>query len=378
MNYGVYIHIPFCRRKCGYCDFYSLSGKDEMMEPYVDALIEEIAARGRASAASGEAATLYVGGGTPTVLPIRLLSLVLQAARSSFRIAADAEITVEANPATVDLEYMTALETLGVTRLSIGAQEFNDSILRRIGRIHTARDTRDAVKWARAAGIVNVSLDLMYGLPGQTLDDVIWSVGSAMDLAVNHISVYGLTIEDGTPFSAMAESGELVLPTEEESEEMYDYLTGKLPPYGFARYEISNFAREGFESRHNIGYWSDTPYIGVGAAAASYWDGRRYTNVRDAAKYIETIGRGELPATLSEQPTRKNALEEYCFLALRMARGIEKEAFAGKFGEPIEKIYGDAIKNLKDNGLLTEENGFLRLTDKGMKLGNVAFRAFIL
>ena len=378
MDYGVYIHIPFCRKKCGYCDFPSVAGHEADMESYTEALCAELAATGEQLASQGNAATIYIGGGTPTALPVPLLARVIQTARAVLPTAEDLEFTVEANPGTVTLETMTMLSALGVNRISIGAQEFNDAILKRIGRIHTAQDIRDAVRWARAALIVNVSVDLMYGLPGQTMDDLQWSVGSSMDLAVNHISVYGLTVENGTPFAREQENGTLNLPSDEAEEEMYDYLAETLPKFGFRRYEISNYARHDFTCRHNLGYWQDFPYFGFGAAAHSYHNGRRTANTRDIGAYIRAIKNGESPTHTEETVTREKHIEEFCFLALRTATGIDREKFAKTFGQEMESLYKKSIDNLKAKKYLEETPTHFRLTPLGMKFGNQAFSSFLL
>ncbi len=378
MDYGVYIHIPFCRQKCSYCDFPSVAGHETDMEPYADALCKELTAKGGALAAQGKASTIYIGGGTPTALPVPILARIIQTARTVIPTADELEFTVEANPGTVTLETMTMLSTLGVNRVSIGAQVFDDKILERIGRIHTAQDIRDAVRWARAALIVDVSVDLMYGLPGQTMEDLKWSVGSSMDLAVTHISVYGLTVEDGTPFAREQAAGTLELPGEDAEAEMYDYLAETLPKFGFRRYEISNYARHDFLCRHNLGYWQDRPYFGFGAAAHSYHDGLRTSNTRDVISYIKAVNSGEPTARTEETVTREKHLEEFCFLALRTAEGIDRERFAGIFGCEVESLYKESLRNLEDKGFLEATPTHFRLTPLGMKYGNQAFAAFLL
>ena len=378
MEYGVYIHIPFCRQKCSYCDFPSVAGHEADMETYTDALCKELSAKGAELSARGKASTIYIGGGTPTALPVPMLARIIQTAQAVIPFADDYEFTVEANPGTVSLETMTMLSTLGVNRVSIGAQVFDDAILKRIGRIHTSQDIRDAVRWARAALIVNVSVDLMYGLPGQTMEDLKWSVGSSMDLAVTHISVYGLTVEDGTPFAREKAAGTLDLPTDEAEEEMYDYLAETLPKFGFRRYEISNYARHDFVCRHNLGYWQDRPYFGFGAAAHSYHDGQRSANVKDIGAYIKAVKCGDSPAHTEESVTREKHIEEFCFLALRTAEGVDREMFSKTFGCEVESLYRKAIDELKTKNFLEETPTHFRLTPLGMKFGNQAFAAFLL
>ncbi len=348
------------------------------MESYTDALCKELASKSEELSSLGKAATLYIGGGTPTALPVPLLSRVIQTAQAFIPMQSDAEITVEANPGTVSLETMTMLSTLGVNRVSVGAQVFDDATLKRIGRIHTSQDIRDAVRWARAALIVNVSVDLMYGLPGQTMEILKWSVGSSMDLAVNHISVYGLTVEDGTPFAREKAAGTLNLPSDEAEEEMYDYLAETLPQFGFRRYEISNYARHDFICRHNLGYWQDRPYFGFGAAAHSYCDGKRTANTKDIGAYIKAIKYDESPAHTEEIVTKEKHIEEFCFLALRTAEGIDREKFSLTFGCKIESLYQKAMNELKAKKYLEETHTHFRLTPLGMKFGNQAFSAFLL
>lgn len=399
MDWGIYIHIPFCRRKCYYCDFPSYAGRERYMASYVDALCREIRARGafyvRGSeggekvcggapvAAGGEmapgwglAATCYIGGGTPTALPMDALVRIVREVRELLR--ADAELTIECNPGTVDAEYLTALKNAGVNRLSFGVQSFSDTLLQRIGRIHTSSEARDAVELARAAGFTNISLDLMYGLPGQMLSDLEASVMQALELAPTHISIYGLQLEEGTVFARQNELGKLNLPSDELSEKMYDYMVDYLPRAGFARYEISNFARPGFESRHNLSYWQDKPYLGLGAAAHSYLAGTRYAATADIAEYIAGVTSGEYAIEVEEERSVRAHIEEFSFLALRTAAGIDRARFRATFGRDIYELYAEPIAAMKSRGLLQETDNNIFLTPLGMKFGNDVFEAFLL
>ena len=325
----------------------------------------------------GDAATVYLGGGTPTALPAQLLTGILQTLRDTAGIPQ--ECTVEANPGTVDADCLAQLRAAGANRLSLGVQSFDDRLLRIIGRIHTAQEAEQAFRAARAAGFDNISLDLMYGLPTQTLDDLKTSVNAALTLAPEHISVYGLTVEEGTPFAAAEAQGRLTLPSEETAEEMYDWLTAELPARGYARYEISNFAREGFESRHNLGYWRNVPYLGIGAAAHGYIDGVRWGNEPATEKYIRAIQTGRSVRTPEDtERTRTNAMEEYAFLALRTVRGIDTADFSRAFGVGIDEVYGAVIEKYSAQGLLRRTEHHVALTDAGMKLGNEVFAAFLL
>lgn len=423
-RWGLYVHLPFCRQKCFYCDFPSYAGKESRMAAYVEALLGELAREGAPLRAKwGPPRTVYLGGGTPTALPPVLMERLLaglqdflaagrgpraEAARqdvSAVRAVAAAgqaavpgarggaaspdrvraaaapdalEFTCECNPGTVDAAYLSLLRAGGVNRLSFGVQTFDDALLRRIGRIHTAAEACVAVRQARAAGFRNLSLDLMYGLPGQTRAGLEASVRQALALVPQHISIYGLQVEEGTAFARAQAAGRLALPSDEESEAMYDYMTTALPAAGYARYEISNFARPGFESRHNLGYWQDVPYLGVGAAAHSYLDGQRYENPRGIEEYLAALRESGRARREEEPLTRATSMEEFAFLALRTARGIDRARFAARFGCALASVYADAIARMRARGFLEEDAQGVRLTPLGMKYGNWVFEAFLL
>lgn len=376
-DFGVYVHIPFCRRKCFYCDFPSYAGEERWMSRYREALCREIAAQGCRCLQEGAVRTVYIGGGTPTALLANDLLAVICAVRESFHLTGAEEFTVEVNPGTVDVQLLERLREAGVNRLSFGVQSFSDALLSAIGRIHTAREAEDAVRMAQKADF-RVSLDLMYGLPGQTLADLKDSVARAAALGIGHISAYGLAVEDGTPFARMEEAGQLHLPTDDECGDMYDYITAELPRLGYRRYEISNYAKAGEESRHNLAYWQDVPYIGLGAAAHSYWHGRRMENEQDLRRYIACIEGGLSPAREEEPCSRENHIEEFAFLALRTADGLAKGRFRSTFGCDVHEVYGEVIARLQAAGLVEETVESIRLTAQGMKFGNRVFEAFLL
>ena len=376
-DFGVYVHIPFCRRKCFYCDFPSYAGEERWMSRYREALCREIAAQGCRCLQEGAVRTVYIGGGTPTALLADDLLAVICAERESFHLTGAEEFTVEVNPGTVDVQLLERLREAGVNRLSFGVQSFSDALLSAIGRIHTAREAEDAVRMAQKADF-RVSLDLMYGLPGQTLADLKDSVARAAALGIGHISAYGLAVEDGTPFARMEEAGQLHLPTDDECGDMYDYITAELPRLGYRRYEISNYAKAGEESRHNLAYWQDVPYIGLGAAAHSYWHGRRMENEQDLRRYIACIEGGLSPAREEEPCSRENHIEEFAFLALRTADGLAKGRFRSTFGCDVHEVYGEVIARLQAAGLVEETVESIRLTAQGMKFGNRVFEAFLL
>ena len=377
MQWGVYVHIPFCRSKCQYCDFASYAGREEMREAYVDALGTEMLVRGQEMVLKhGRPETVYVGGGTPTALNVEQLSSVVALIKSVFGTAA--EFTMEVNPGTVDGDLLKKLHEWGVNRLSIGIQSFDNNLLKRLGRIHTAEQAEEAVKLARAAGFDNLSLDLMYGLPGQTMEDLQKSVKKALSLQPEHISIYGLQVEEGTPFYRDQQAGRLNLPESDVTDDMYDYLTEYLPEQGYRRYEISNYAKPGKESRHNLSYWQDVPYLGLGAAAHSYMDGMRLENVADLDEYISTIKSGRLPLRSEEDPSEQHHMEEFAFLALRTAKGIDKKKFKDTFGKELRSVYGKKINRLVRQGLLKETKKNIALTKEGAKIGNQVFAEFLL
>jgi len=348
------------------------------MQAYTAALCQEIMLRAPELQAEGEVRTIYIGGGTPSTLPTPMMLQIVRTLRSYLPVKREIEFTVEMNPGTADVECMMALQALGVNRVSFGAQSFKNELLQKIGRIHTAYDIRNAVKMARMALINNVNVDLMYGLPGQTLQDLKDSINEAIDVVSTHISIYGLTVEEGTPLAKSVAEGSIVLPDEDETEAMYDYMVHRLSHVGFVRYEISNFARPGRESQHNLGYWQDVPYVGFGAAAHSYWKGWRLTNKRQIEDYIGAIAKGVSPAEPEEEVTRERHMEEFCFLALRTAQGIDKAKFQATFDCELESVYATVLKDLQEKKWLVEKDGFVHLTPEGMKLGNQAFAEFLL
>lgn len=369
----IYVHIPFCVRKCNYCAFNSKVGGADERAAYVDALTREINPRGQRETIE----TIYFGGGTPTTLTLAELEKIIGALRTAFTVEGGAEVTIEANPGTVDATYLRGLRALGFNRLSLGVQSFNDALLKVLGRIH---DSRAAIQTVELAKIFfdNVSVDLMYGLPNQTLDDVHRDVERIDKLGVQHVSLYGLEVEAGTNFFELARAGKLPLPDDDACADMYDFITTTLPALGWRRYEISNFAREKFFSRHNVGYWTGKRYFGFGAGAHGFDGKLRTSNVRDVATYIERLNAGLSVSTVEEVVTRRAAMEEFCFLGLRMTEGISAQAFNEKFGASIFDVFGDVIAANQRRGLLAVDGDIIRLTARGMALGNEVFADFLL
>lgn len=386
-EFGLYIHIPFCRQKCFYCDFPSFAGREKNIDKYLHALEQEFALlrqrlyqkdNVRDTESKFAPRTIYIGGGTPTALNANQLEKLLEIVQKYVAVGEAEEFTVEMNPGTVDREKLLLLQQAGVNRLSVGVQSFDDNCLQKIGRIHTAQEAADTIELAHNLGFGNISLDLIYGLPQQDREILTQSVERALTLPVQHISIYGLQLEEGTAFQRMADMGKLHLPTDELVEVMHDYIVEKLPEAGYQRYEISNYALPGYESKHNLSYWQDVDYLGLGSGAHSYWQGTRYENPSSIDDYISALEAGRLPATLEEQVDKKAHMEEYCFLGLRTAAGIDKNLFQQKFGVDLFTVYGRTIEKLVAQELLQYTARGIALTPLGMKYGNQVFGEFLL
>lgn len=379
-NFGIYIHIPFCRQKCFYCDFTSFRADQfdkNIYQRYTDSLCQEMALY-QELFPDICIDTIYFGGGTPSIMPQEFIQRILTQLRRLFFVKEDAEITLEANPGTVSTEKLTVYKQAGVNRLSFGVQAVQDELLRRIGRIHTIEMAEQALHEAQDAGFKNISVDLIYALPAQTLPMLKESIAWALAQGIQHISVYGLQIEDGTVFGRLHDAGKLSLPDEDTAEAMYDCLVNTLPEHGYKRYEISNFALPGRESRHNLRYWHDMPYLGLGAAAHGYYGRTRTQNPADLKTYLERCAAHRLPCDEEEIVDDKAHMEEFCFLALRTAKGIDKKIFEQTFGVTVESVYGRKINILKQKNLLTSDDSRICLTTAGMKFGNQVFEEFLL
>jgi len=376
MKIGLYIHIPFCQQKCLYCDFPSHAHLDDLYQPYVTALCQEISGVGGVLT-DAVVDSIYIGGGTPTVLAATALQQILQQVHDSFSVDQVAEISIEANPGTVDEEKLCTLKSSGINRISFGVQTFSDSLLRSIGRIHTGDQAIASVKLAQKVGFRDINIDLMYGLPSQSIQQLESSIQQAIELGVTHISAYGLKVEEGTPFALMEEQGRLMLPDEDVEEAMYDVTTQLLPKFGFMRYEISNFAQAGYECAHNLKYWQYKPYVGVGAAAHSFIKGQRLSNRADVAAYIEAIDADQSPIETREAPDLGMGMAEYVFLALRTVQGLLVEEFDQYFNKKFFDCYQHIITMLTAQKLIVATKKRVYLTTLGMKYGNVVFGAFL-
>ena len=373
---GLYVHIPFCQQKCLYCDFSSYARAEHLFDAYTTALCQQIADQG-GMLCKPSVDTVYIGGGTPSVLPVPLLDKILTSLTANFAIQPGAEISMEANPGTVSKEQLAAVKTLGINRLSFGVQSFNDKLLTCLGRIHRTVDSLSAIEYAYAVGFTNISIDLMYGLPGQTSEGFAQELEQAVALNTSHISVYGLKLEEGTPLATAYDQGLLVLPDEGEEEAMYDQMTTFLPSHGLVRYEISNFARPGKKCRHNLKYWQYQPYLGLGCAAHSFLQGERISQVTGIEDYIEAIATGNSSVAMKENLTKYESMAEYIFLALRTVQGMGVDAFNQYFATDFFSHFATVWDNLYRQHLVATDTKQIWLTERGMKFGNIVFRSFL-
>lgn len=377
----LYIHIPFCRRKCGYCDFLSGPVSAEVQKRYVEQLMEEIACQS-AHYPGYTVTSLFLGGGTPSLLePGQILALMNQA-RTHFRFAEDAEATMEANPGTVTMEKLKACREGGINRISIGLQSADDRELRELGRIHTYDEFLKTYQRVRQAGFANVSVDLMSALPGQTLASWKTTLKNVTMLKPEHISAYSLIIEEGTPFYDRYHGRPELLPDENAEREMY-YLTKQfLHSHGFERYEISNYAKPGYECRHNTGYWTGTEYLGLGLGASSYIQGFRFSNEKNLRVYCGLAMKGEdIDERLHKEIVRlteKEMMEEFMFLGLRMMRGVSEKEFLRRFGVSMADVYGDVLNRLEKNRLIERDRTCIKLSEFGIDISNYVLSEFLL
>ncbi|MCR4739246.1 MAG: radical SAM family heme chaperone HemW [Lachnospiraceae bacterium] len=368
---GVYIHVPFCIRKCRYCDFPSFEDR-EHIDSYFKALITEI--RDEKETAGRITDTIYIGGGTPSCVPPLYISSVMEALSKTYVIEDDAEISMEMNPGTVDPGALKVYRSAGINRVSLGCQSFNDKSLRTLGRIHSSDDIRNTFEKLRDAGFDNINLDLISSLPGESGTDMERSLRKAAALSPEHISVYSLIIEEGTVFHELSMKNELKgLPDEEEQAETDLMVRTVLKDFGYSRYEISNYAKEGFECRHNIRYWKREDYRGFGLSAASLIGNRRFTNTRKMVYINQPGGSFEEDRTLS----RKEEMEEFMFLGLRMTEGVSADDFLRYFGRDITEVYGGQLKEQMADGFLEYNGKRYFYNDRGLDVSNILLSAFL-
>lgn len=380
MRAGLYIHFPFCLKKCLYCDFNSIPRSGDEAG-YVELLLREMELRQAALPEPVQAPTLYLGGGTPSLMAPELVARLIEAARKRFGLAADAEVTLEANPGTLTPDRLSGYRSAGVNRLSLGIQAFEDRLLERLGRVHTAREAQTAFDQARRAGFDNISIDLMHSLPGQSPEQWRTALRRGIALAPEHVSAYALSVEEGTPFERLFQGGKLPLPDEEEGARMFEATAELLTAAGYLHYEISNFARPGRFSRHNLSYWSRQSYLGFGAGAHSFWNpdhlGRRWNNAADLAGYRDGIAAGLLPERDPMRLTLEDAVSESFFLGLRVLTGLELAPLKESFGEAPLASRLAVVEELSRAGLLVVDGGRVRLADSSVIIANSIFSRFL-
>lgn len=373
---AVYIHIPFCTNKCFYCDFNSYVLKDQPVMDYLRALDKEMELTVQANP-PGRIKSIFVGGGTPTVLKPDEMEYFLQSVKRHFPAwSDDIEFSMEANPGTTDLEKLSVMREGGVNRISFGVQAFQNSLLTGIGRIHDTDDVYRSLENARRAGFDNMSIDLMFGLPNQTLDMLAESVDKALELGLPHYSIYSLKVEENTLFHTMYQRNQLPLPDEEDELNMYLLLMERMQAAGYKQYEISNFAKPGFESRHNMTYWRNEDYYGLGAGAHGYIGRQRHVNIKGVNPYNEAANQG-LPRLESFEVSREEAMEDFLMVGLRVLDGVSRSRFRQQFGISMEEVFAGPLNKMVGAGLLDSTDDGYKLSSKGILFGNDVFAEFI-
>ena len=369
---SAYVHIPFCTQICYYCDFSKVFIKNQPVDAYLEHLIQETR-----SYEIGKLRTLYIGGGTPTALSAQQLAYLLTELPKVMDLSEVEEFTIEANPGDLDPDKIAVLKESQVNRVSLGVQTFDNKMLKKIGRSHQEQDIYDNIRHLKQAGFDNISVDLIYALPGQTMDQVKENVAKAIDLDIPHMSLYSLILENHTVFMNRMRRGKLPLPKEELEAEMFEYIIEELEKAGFEHYEISNFSKPGFESRHNLVYWDNAEYYGLGAGASGYVDGIRYKNHGPIRHYLEAVEAGKARIT-EEHLTLEEKMEEELFLGLRKKTGVSKARFEEKFGISFDQRYGQVVASLTEQGLLVPDDKQVRMTKRGLFLGDTVAEKFIL
>lgn len=387
-NIGIYIHIPFCKKKCEYCDFKSYVGKENLIDRYIKWVNHELKEVGEGNKIDYEnniddliiVKTIYIGGGTPSILPPKYISDILRTVKENYTIDNEnLEVTIEVNPGTVDEEKLMEYKKCGVNRLSIGLQATQNRVLNVLGRIHTYNDFLVTYNSARKIGFDNINVDLMLGIPGQSLEDVQESVEKIIKLSPEHISTYSLIIEEGTPFYKKLEKNEINLPGEEIERKMYWIVKRKLEDAGYVHYEISNFAKRGYESKHNLACWNQEEYVGVGAAAHSYTNNVRYSNICEIEEYINNYENDMETNNFEfhEKQTKDSKMKEFMMLGLRKINGIKIQDFKNKFGENPIYLYRKELDKLVNENLLEIDGDVIKLTEKGLDLANLVWEEFV-
>lgn len=376
MQIGLYFHIPFCASKCYYCDFLSFAKKEEQVH-YIEALIKEVEKTSEGLPEDLTIKSIFIGGGTPTVLPPFLLDQLMQAITSHFKLEPYCEWTIEANPGTIEEDKLKVLSKYPITRISLGLQSTHDDLLKRIGRQHTFKDWEESIALIKKHTNWAINTDLMFALPGQSLEDFKQSLEKVADYQLEHLSVYALIIEEGTHFGNLYEAGKLQEVPEELDRQMYHLAQAYLKEKGYEQYEISNWCKPGKACQHNLVYWKCEPYLGLGLGAHSLFDNRRYYNEEEMKLYIENSGNLDKIRNEEEKLTRKALMEEYIFLGLRLTEGIHLEKFQEKFGESIWEIHPNALKKWLELGVMIQEENRIYLSSYGLDVCNEVCASFL-
>lgn len=369
---SAYVHIPFCTQICYYCDFSKVFIKNQPVDSYLEHLLEEFQ-----SYDIQKLRTLYIGGGTPTALSSPQLEVLLNGLTKNLDLSALEELTIEANPGDLDADKIAVLKNSAVNRVSLGVQTFDNKMLKKIGRSHLEKDIYENIDRLKLAGFDNISIDLIYALPGQTMEQVKENVAKAIGLDIPHMSLYSLILENHTVFMNRMRRGKLPLPKEELEAEMFEYIIAELERAGFEHYEISNFSKSGFESRHNLMYWDNAEYYGIGAGASGYVNGIRYKNHGPIRHYLSAVEDGNARIT-EEHLSQKEQMEEEMFLGLRKKSGVSMARFEEKFGRSFDELYGEIVRDLVQKGLMQIEGDRVRMTKRGLFLGDTVAERFIL
>lgn len=367
---SLYIHIPFCVSKCYYCDFLSFDNMEDKIETYIDSLIIELDLY-KKRLNDYCIKTIFIGGGTPTSIDPKYISRVLKFIYNNFNVGDSIEITIEGNPGTLNREKVQIYKKAGINRFSLGLQSLNDSLLKSIGRTHSSEDFYKSYNLLRDMGVENINVDLMFGLPNQSVMDVVNTLNKVVEMGVEHISYYGLILEEGTHLYNLYNKYKISLPNEDEEREMYHIGCKILKERGYTHYEISNFALPNYECKQNLVYWDLMAYIGIGLSSHSCFKGKRFWNTRDMSLYIEKLSKKGFPIDGEEIIDQRTEISEFCILRIRKIKGIDKVEFKKRFGIEIENLYGDIINKHKANGLIKEHDNFIKLTDKGLDLSNL-------
>ncbi|MEN8615324.1 radical SAM family heme chaperone HemW [Dehalogenimonas sp. THU2] len=374
MDLSLYLHIPFCRRRCSYCSFYSSAGKEAKIPAYIEALMREIE---QTRLPARRVNTIYFGGGTPSLLSSSDIGRILHSIHNQYDIADKAEITLEANPGTVDEAYLRSIRETGVNRLSLGIQTLDAAELKFLGRSHSTEEAARTIRQSRQAGLDNLNLDFIYGLPGRTIDKWDRMLDTVIGFGAEHLSLYGLTLEDDTPLVGAVGRGEITAPDADAAAEEYELAAEKLGAAGYRQYEISNWAHPGFESRHNTVYWRRGEYLGMGVAAHSFIGGERIANSDNLDEYIEASAAGKAPSRTIEVISQETALAEAVILGLRLCEGVSLDDIDHEFSIDLQSRFTAEIAELSSLGLVEIEDSSLRLTARGRLLGNEVFVRFL-